>query len=514
MFRWVKQILFLIFIISMTFVPTASPVQAQPRCGNAPSPRLEVGKFAVISSPDTAEYYAGNIYASLDQGWGIDDPRATDDGLQAAVLSDFSPETDSVTPKLVSEGPICFKNRYWWRLRLGTGVNPWIISRQWKAYDAPDGGMAWMPESVGKDYVLKPDSFLPDSTSPYQPKVADISTLKPSRKVSNDALAEIFYGGRGGGPNSGEVLQFATLPDYGATTLLGEATSQSFSLFPKGKVVTIRILQPDGQPFGVPREFYPWLLLGWRQGSATPSLPYWPGLPTGIWTIEITSGTTTRYVAYELRPPPNPALSIACELGNKVIYASGLAGMERFSLVKVELTNDDMSKMIERQRWNLQADAQGTLVIVNLPQPSQLEYSLDYLYVLDRPDRPLKIDFLADQVYDMRPDLPAVPYDWNCFRKLPHSAPEQICETVNGPTLPPRLIPGQKAHITPGDANTLRAEPDKSSAAVGRAPGGSEIDVIDGPVCGLGGTFWQVRYKEKVGWTLEGDIRTYWIVPD
>jgi len=80
--------------------------------------------------------------------------------------------------------------------------------------------------------------------------------------------------------------------------------------------------------------------------------------------------------------------------------------------------------------------------------------------------------------------------------------------------LPPRLIIGGQARVTPGQPNLIRTLPSKSSGSVvGQIPAGGIFNVIGGPQCGDGLRFWQVTYKGQTGWTAEGQGTSYWLEP-
>ncbi len=81
------------------------------------------------------------------------------------------------------------------------------------------------------------------------------------------------------------------------------------------------------------------------------------------------------------------------------------------------------------------------------------------------------------------------------------------------PGAPPiRLSIGTIAHVTPGDANTLRASP--GGSATGSIPGGSAVAILDGPVCTANGiVWWKVNYNGAIGWTAEGQGSTYFMEP-
>lgn len=76
----------------------------------------------------------------------------------------------------------------------------------------------------------------------------------------------------------------------------------------------------------------------------------------------------------------------------------------------------------------------------------------------------------------------------------------------------PRLVVGERAQVTSGDANNVRTEPGASNPRIGSIPGGGEIRVLDGPVCADGYVWWLVDFEGLVGWTAEGGT-TYFIRP-
>lgn len=79
--------------------------------------------------------------------------------------------------------------------------------------------------------------------------------------------------------------------------------------------------------------------------------------------------------------------------------------------------------------------------------------------------------------------------------------------------LPPRLVPGERGRVLAGDANRLRAEPSLEGEQITMILSGDAFDVIDGPVCADGYTWWQVEYQGDVGWTAEGSPEEYWVEP-
>jgi uncharacterized protein YraI len=79
---------------------------------------------------------------------------------------------------------------------------------------------------------------------------------------------------------------------------------------------------------------------------------------------------------------------------------------------------------------------------------------------------------------------------------------------------PSRLTVGRQARVALGGfPNNVRAAPGVSSAYVGEIPPGGIFNVLAGPECASGYTWWQVDYNGLVGWTPEGSTFNYWLEP-
>ncbi|RPI93979.1 MAG: hypothetical protein EHM39_12510 [Chloroflexi bacterium] len=76
-----------------------------------------------------------------------------------------------------------------------------------------------------------------------------------------------------------------------------------------------------------------------------------------------------------------------------------------------------------------------------------------------------------------------------------------------------RLWPNIFARVTPGDPNTLRAEPSLTAASIGTIPGEGVMAVLEGPTCADNMAWWRVQYMGQIGWTSEGQGSTYWLEP-
>jgi uncharacterized protein YraI len=82
------------------------------------------------------------------------------------------------------------------------------------------------------------------------------------------------------------------------------------------------------------------------------------------------------------------------------------------------------------------------------------------------------------------------------------------------PGAPPiRLLVGQPGRVTPGAANNMRDIPSTGGAKVGSIPGEAVFDVVGGPQCADGYTWWRVSYQGTTGWTANGAGDEYWVEP-
>lgn len=73
---------------------------------------------------------------------------------------------------------------------------------------------------------------------------------------------------------------------------------------------------------------------------------------------------------------------------------------------------------------------------------------------------------------------------------------------------PTRLIVGDYARVLPGSANNVRDTPSTSGTKVGEIPGEGVFEVLEGPVCAEGYTWYRVQYEDVnggalIGWTVE-----------
>jgi hypothetical protein len=77
---------------------------------------------------------------------------------------------------------------------------------------------------------------------------------------------------------------------------------------------------------------------------------------------------------------------------------------------------------------------------------------------------------------------------------------------------PAQLVHGNRAQVTPGQANNLRAAPRRDAERIGRIPGGAEVFVLSPGVCLDGLVWYRVDYAGLTGWTIESFEGEYVLV--
>jgi hypothetical protein len=77
---------------------------------------------------------------------------------------------------------------------------------------------------------------------------------------------------------------------------------------------------------------------------------------------------------------------------------------------------------------------------------------------------------------------------------------------------PAQLVHGNRAQVTPGRANNLRAEPGRDAELIGRIPGGAQVTVLSAGVCLDGLVWYAVDYNDLIGWTVESFEGEYVLV--
>src|SRR5689334_20360570 len=77
----------------------------------------------------------------------------------------------------------------------------------------------------------------------------------------------------------------------------------------------------------------------------------------------------------------------------------------------------------------------------------------------------------------------------------------------------PRLVIGKTGRVVSSSPANIRQQPDVSSPLVGQIPSGDIFEVLDGPRCSSSFTWWQVKYHDLTGWTIELRSDAYLLEP-
>ncbi len=102
------------------------------------------------------------------------------------------------------------------------------------------------------------------------------------------------------------------------------------------------------------------------------------------------------------------------------------------------------------------------------------------------------------------------PQAWRLYAGELPSSGEYVC--LGAPE--PRLTVGAAARVVVGQgANNLRDAASTGGSLLGTIPEGAMVDVLGGPECANGYTWWQVVYNGMTGWTAEGEGLDYWLEP-
>jgi len=77
----------------------------------------------------------------------------------------------------------------------------------------------------------------------------------------------------------------------------------------------------------------------------------------------------------------------------------------------------------------------------------------------------------------------------------------------------PHMQVGYSGIVSPGIPNNLRAQPSQYGQILASMSAGESFAVLAGPMCSENLVWWQVNYRGKVGWTVEGQNGSFWIDP-
>ena len=123
----------------------------------------------------------------------------------------------------------------------------------------------------------------------------------------------------------------------------------------------------------------------------------------------------------------------------------------------------------------------------------------------------LVADLYADNPCIVMPVI-LTPTSTMTFVAQPTALLPVIC--TNAPR--PRLLIGMFARVIPGLPHVLRDRPGlrrDGSRMISYIPAGSQISVLEGPICVSGYLWWKINYNSVLGWTAEGAGNVYWLEP-
>ena len=98
----------------------------------------------------------------------------------------------------------------------------------------------------------------------------------------------------------------------------------------------------------------------------------------------------------------------------------------------------------------------------------------------------------------------------------PPVLPDPVTITGNfcPPAPPSRVTAGMRARITYTDGTPLRLRESPTGTVIRNIAEGVSFDIIGGPTCASGYTWWQIRQDDGItGWVAEGDSDGYFIEP-
>lgn len=123
-------------------------------------------------------------------------------------------------------------------------------------------------------------------------------------------------------------------------------------------------------------------------------------------------------------------------------------------------------------------------------------------------DYDYRISYAPDLLILCSPDLDTT------TSAAPTTSPPETTPVICDPSVPPRLIAGEIARVTPGIPNNVRSGAGVSNEYLGEIPAEAIFTVIAGPVCASDLAWWQVEYNGMIGWTAEGQDGEYWLEPE
>jgi Tol biopolymer transport system component len=263
------------------------------------------------------------------------------------------------------------------------------------------------------------------------------------------------------------------------------ATKKTTQLTGDAKPKSVRGWSPDGNQIAfsyseVSGEKADIIQIDGKLVAANQELPWW------IWNwIVSPDGSKIAYFA-------NNASN-----GSTAVYIRPIDGGDPQMITHLDKNNEAVS-YIDTLRWR----PDGTGLIFNV-------FTKLNTVNLDGSDlRTIPVS-LENVFFDVRP----VVGDYNPPPSPTAPASWKLCPGG----LDSRLDIGRQAQVTsdPPTPNNIREAPTKNSRLLGQIQPGEKVDILEGPVCDNGLIWWQIQSTTSglKGYTLEGDLKNYWLVP-
>ena len=141
--------------------------------------------------------------------------------------------------------------------------------------------------------------------------------------------------------------------------------------------------------------------------------------------------------------------------------------------------------------------------------------------VYDLHGQPHQFDFESGYYKQIRISGPDTNMSWLIILDRIADAPQVVQEnnlpdmrTAGCPGEPPvQFSADMTVQVSPGLPNRLRASPGLSGAFIMSVPSGTNLVILDGPVCRDNYGWWHVSDGGIQGWTADGEGSEYWLIP-
>jgi hypothetical protein len=284
-----------VFFALLIMLPT--PTYSQDPCSSTNSPQLRVGGYAQIVNPAPVVIRTGSPY----EAGGL---TIAEEGWQPAV--------DDLI--LVVEGPVCYEDRYVWRVQ--PPLHPKVPYDDLQVFS----NAIWLDEASDGDYLLVPADPPPNNTP-------EIIIGQANAPIVNAALQINFTTGGGNPPppcldylsNAQTAVGYGNQGEFQACLPLG---------FPVTSASTIRVFHAGRL----------YLEMQGEDGMEYWMIPVRREFPMGIWQVEFSDHETTHIIAYQLRVGAGQSIRSTCQDFYPIIYLGGFEPNQAVEFMQVLAT--------------------------------------------------------------------------------------------------------------------------------------------------------------------------------